>query len=321
MNKGAMADNTAKAIRALSFDATVPRHLVHKRGIDEVLITDSIAIGATSFVCAGHLPRSHRTYAPTGGAYHDLLLLAELTRQAGFVGAHRHLGAALDRHFVFRSAALMIDDLDACERRTEAMRAVVETTVADPRHVDGAVYDACFEAHISINGRDAAHETASGLLLGPEDYREMRGAATAITSGALERPDMSGHDVDPAVVGRTEATQVVISSLQRPTPDAASATILVDPAHPSFFDHPLDHVPAMLLLEAGRQTAVAAAFVKGARPPLVLGYHARFFSFANLDRPLICDASLASDRAAVTVAIRQQSTAVGEYVFDLGPGQ
>ncbi len=45
----------------------------------------------------------------------------------------------------------------------------------------------------------------------------------------------------------------------------ASARLLVDEEHPYFFDHPLDHVPGILLLEGAHGLALAAA--AAARPP------------------------------------------------------
>jgi A-factor biosynthesis hotdog domain len=40
-------------------------------------------------------------------------------------------------------------------------------------------------------------------------------------------------------------------------PGERSFTVLVDTGNPHFSDHPRDHVPGLLLIEAGRQSAIA----------------------------------------------------------------
>jgi hypothetical protein len=59
--------------------------------------------------------------------------------------------------------------------------------------------------------------------------------------------------VPPQTVGRISPTDVVLS----PTGKPGRWQLRVDTAHPALFDHPLDHVPGMMLLEAARQATVA----------------------------------------------------------------
>lgn len=52
-------------------------------------------------------------------------------------------------------------------------------------------------------------------------------------------------------------------------PGAAAADLIVDQTHPFFYDHPLDHVPGILLIEGALQLARAwSAAVHGAPPRL-----------------------------------------------------
>lgn len=55
-----------------------------------------------------------------------------------------------------------------------------------------------------------------------------------------------------------------------------------DTAHPVLFDHPVDHAPGMLLLEAARQAAQAVAAPEAALP---VSMDAVFFRYAELDAP------------------------------------
>ncbi|WP_268254571.1 AfsA-related hotdog domain-containing protein, partial [Streptomyces humidus] len=59
-----------------------------------------------------------------------------------------------------------------------------------------------------------------------------------------------------------------------------------DFSHPVLFDHPADHVPGMLLLEAARQSAHAATHP---RPGLPTSLDATFTQYVELDTPCWID--------------------------------
>lgn len=57
-----------------------------------------------------------------------------------------------------------------------------------------------------------------------------------------------------SVVGRRHSSDVVLSRL----PGRLNHhvwSVRIDPTHPLFFDHPVDHVPGMLMMESARQVA------------------------------------------------------------------
>jgi hypothetical protein len=69
-----------------------------------------------------------------------------------------------------------------------------------------------------------------------------------------------------------------------------SAEMIVDPAHPFFFEHALDHIPSMMLIEAGRQLGIAVSHLFLAVPfdtafaPTQI--QAEFTEYAELDAPV-----------------------------------
>jgi hypothetical protein len=89
---------------------------------------------------------------------------------------------------------------------------------------------------------------------------------------------------------------VVISEIE-PGQHDDHATIVVDTSHPTLFDHPLDHLPGMLVIEACKQTAIASATRRGFtdRSWHVDAMTARFHEFAEYDQHTVCHA-----RTAVT---------------------
>lgn len=82
-----------------------------------------------------------------------------------------------------------------------------------------------------------------------------------------------------------------------------SARLRVDQAHPFFFDHPLDHVPGLLLLEA----AVQIAQMRTPGPKFVSRIEARFLKFAQFTAPISVTAqdTIGSGLQTYSVAIGQ----------------
>lgn len=92
---------------------------------------------------------------------------------------------------------------------------------------------------------------------------------------------------------------VLIGRVERQASDEGDrfeAEMVVDSTHPFFYEHPLDHIPAMMLLEAGRQFGIAISHLHLGVP---LGtmfatktFDIRFTDFAETDRPVIISASI-----------------------------
>lgn len=109
--------------------------------------------------------------------------------------------------------------------------------------------------------------------------------------------------VDAELVHKHRPENVVLARLDRYDPDHPDdrcvAEILVDPHHPYFFEHPVDHVPGLLLIEAVRQTGIAAVHQILGVPldaaMVVDTFEVAFQRYAELDVPLFV-ALTAEDR-------------------------
>jgi len=70
--------------------------------------------------------------------------------------------------------------------------------------------------------------------------------------------------------------------------------------HPFFFEHPLDHVPAMMLVEAGRQLGIAISHLFLDVPLGTMfatrSFDIRFTDFAETQTPIIISASLTNKK-------------------------
>ncbi|HCE6901266.1 beta-ketoacyl synthase N-terminal-like domain-containing protein [Pseudomonas aeruginosa] len=77
-------------------------------------------------------------------------------------------------------------------------------------------------------------------------------ASLQLRHRALQALLQAGSPDTPLVADRQWQRQprnILITAVHRDSPQQLRATLLVDETHPYFFDHPLDHVPGILLLE------------------------------------------------------------------------
>ena len=96
------------------------------------------------------------------------------------------------------------------------------------------------------------------------------------------------------------------------------ASVIVDQAHPYFFDHACDHVPGMLLLEACAQLAVTAFSERtNIQPRGLSAYATAFTQFVECDTPVTLTAHVTEDAPtgdvphSVSVGISQQGAVCG----------
>jgi len=109
--------------------------------------------------------------------------------------------------------------------------------------------------------------------------------------------------IEARLVHKTHLDNVLLSRLERAVTDRGDghlAQMRVDVTHPFFFEHPIDHVPGLMLIEAGRQLATAIAHVELRVPfgaAFVLnGLNAQFLSFAELDAPTFIHSTILQTR-------------------------
>lgn len=118
----------------------------------------------------------------------------------------------------------------------------------------------------------------------------LRAWLCAVTRASID-PSEARH-IDGALVHKVLAENVLIESIERASADEDRfiARMRIDPHHPFFFEHALDHVPSMMLIEGGRQLGIAVSHLFLGVPfgtafaPTEI--HARFSQYAELDGPV-----------------------------------
>ncbi|MEV0279514.1 ScbA/BarX family gamma-butyrolactone biosynthesis protein [Streptomyces sp. NPDC050610] len=302
---------------ALSYARTAPRHLVHRAAVAEVLLTDWRQLGEDSFRLAAQWPRGHSFYGPVARAWHDPLLVAETVRQAsvllghefyGVPAGHPSLMSALDFQTAPRPLAVGPGPADV-ELRIEC-----RDVQRRGRHLAAM----CLDATLLRDGRLMGTGRMPLQIMSPAVYRRLRGPYATPPDELPPRP----APVPPGQVGRRDPRDVVLGTPGEERPVGAdglngdwaygSWQLRIDRGHPVLFDHPVDHVPGMALLEAARQAAQALSPAQ----VLPVAVDSKYYRYVELAAPCWVTATRTPIRRGKDAQVRVRAEQNGETVFE-----
>ncbi|MCS0606469.1 hypothetical protein NX794_35475 [Streptomyces sp. LP11] len=328
MTGDVLATDIPKDAQGGALERIVPRRLVHKAAADEVLLTDAVRVRPGHFYLAVRQPAGHGLYRPDSAGASDPTLFVEMLRQTAIYLSHRFYEVPLDHPFIFCAldfdmAAPPGEDDDADEPVVLEVRCR-ETKQRTPKRAALTL-----EAQLVCAGGVRAVGSVTWQAVEPARYTALRSRGTDGTPppapGTAVTVTLPGARVmAPELVGRERALDVVVAEFAAPEDGPAVAgepggtwLLHVDQSHPVFFDHPSDHVPGMLLLEAVRQASCAA--LGPAPAPLyewtMSGGGVEFGAYCELAAPtwLVvrhAGAPEAADQATVTVEAVQHGRTV-----------
>ncbi|MFI7012259.1 ScbA/BarX family gamma-butyrolactone biosynthesis protein [Streptomyces sp. NPDC050145] len=249
---------------------TVPKELVHRANAVEVWLTDWHRADDLNFTVTARLPQHHGFFTAVDGC-HDPLMVAETIRQAGILLAHAEFEVPLGHQFLMWDLTVDIAP-EHLAVGTAPADVEIEVTCTDVKRRGVNLAGMHYAAVIRRDGQVAATGAATFTCASPAVYRRLR--ANSIGDD-VPAPLPLTSPLAPQDVGRISPTDVVLSPAQKKD----SWQLRVDTRHPILFDHPVDHVPGMLLLEAARQAS--AAFL--GHPCLPVGITGEFSRYAELD--------------------------------------
>ncbi len=273
--------------RELRFDATVPRQYAHKRAVEETFLTDIIVRQSRAQILAcAQLPRSHTLYNEVENGFHDLLLILEIARQGMTIYGHGMLDVPPETAFVMSGLRAEAIALDALRQGDAPAELVIDVPFGrERRDRRGRTRGYGLTGKGAIDGRDALAFSGEALLIPESLYERVR----SVRVEGERDPRPAPVVVEPARVGRRWPRNVVVGDAV-PAGAELCCALIADTAHPSFFDHPLDHVPGMLMLEAARQAALLYVAERGWSPMATVldACEAGFTQYAALWPPALC---------------------------------
>ncbi|WP_327702531.1 hypothetical protein OG530_12240 [Streptomyces decoyicus] len=283
----------------------VPRELVHKTAPDEVLLTGWRQQADDHFVVTASWPEQHSFYVPVAGA-NDPLLAAESVRQAIPLLCHGAYGVPLGHRQIWDDFActLHADALSVGERPAHIE---LDITCSEVRRRGSRL--AAMTMHVRLIRDGVCMGVARTRFTNqpPAIYQRLRGEYADVEA-AVSRTIPLAPPMAPKQVQRSRFRDVALS----PTNTAQVFQLRVDPAHPVLFDHPVDHAPGMLLLEAARQATHAVAHP---HEVVLTGMDCLFSLYAELDAPCWIETSAISNELMGRLAVKVVARQSGREVF------
>ncbi|MGH8883249.1 MAG: ScbA/BarX family gamma-butyrolactone biosynthesis protein, partial [Stackebrandtia sp.] len=258
--------------------------LVHRAAVSEVFVTSLAATHDGFFQVGAQWPRAHQFFGPKS-RLHDPMLLTESIRQATLAIAHQYYQVPHDSHFVMNEISYEIDKQGielGCRPADVVLTAVTSDIRKRGKTVAGMRID--FTCH--RDGRRAGAGHVTWRCISAATYARVRGARIDTTEVREKQP----APVAPHLVGRQQDCAVVLA------PSAVDNLwlIRVDTDHPVMFDHPVDHVPGMMAMEAARQ---AALLVMGDAHAVPVKGSFAFDHYVELDAPCVVAAAPVGETA------------------------
>ena len=294
------------AARSNFFEQPVPRRFVHRASVAEVLLTGFAKDSRPdTFLLAAQWPRGHSFYRTARGV-HDPLLFAETVRQAGLLISHLGYKAPLAHSALMRNLGYDVTAAGiACAGTPTNL--ILTASCTDVRFRK----DVLLGFQITTVLRRGLELEPVGIgrgelqCISPAAYRRLRGGAGAVSPSADPAP--LPEPVSPALVGKDARADVVLSRT-----DADDTWLLrCDTAHPVLFDHPVDHVPGMALIEAMRQAAHCMLYPQ--RTAMVR-LKATFERYVELSEPTAVRAVIEGTEADGSVRVRVDLTQADRQV-------
>lgn len=257
----------------------VDHSAAHRSTPSDLLVTHMRRRAEMVWEVGFSVPRSHWLCHPTPGPVPPTLV-AETLRQAGLAVCVEGLGLGPSVHFVISALTLSTGNTELMFPRFGAWEGIAVVSFSDIVYRKGLA--SRLEVDYQIGDTVSAHISAQALS--QSDYRAVRRNATYLDEVIVESEDTLL--VNPVV-----------------TETSAEATLGVNEADPFFFDHPVDHLPGMLLFHSAvvlheRATGSPAASVTIAFP-----------SFAELRTPTRLRAAIDGGTSRTTIVQDQNLVA------------
>jgi len=252
-------DPAVRADRTLHWDHTIDRRLVHRDSINEVLLTDLIRLGERELLVAAQWPRSHRVYRPDRYGRHDPMLILESIRQTGLAVSHLAFDVGFDQQSLMRDVSFTLDQQTEPRGLLSSTNLAITVRCQDVITRAGRLRGMTIELSFTADGLPFATGRGTVRWMSTNNYTALR----ARSGIRLDWDQLRWNNVIPP--RRASSIRAADDVLLTPQARPGNRRRLVVPLdHPVYFDHPLDHAPGMLLIDAAWQ-AVAEQRGEGAR--------------------------------------------------------
>lgn len=222
----------------------VDRRVLHKLAASEVLILDCIREDADSWLLPFELPRRDRPHSSASPTRVSFLQALELVRQTGIAAAHLGEGVPREWRFLMQQIALGWASTPPNFPAHGPYRGVIRVRATERRCRGGQLSG--LDAEVFLYCSDQLVASGTGIIdfVSQSSYRALRRGSPGFQPAS-----------DPEVLLEQKLTR---------SDTVLHARLGVNTDDPFVFDHPVDHLPGMLLAQAA--LTAHARVSKAARP-------------------------------------------------------
>ncbi|MDT9695515.1 ScbA/BarX family gamma-butyrolactone biosynthesis protein [Streptomyces sp. P17] len=290
----------------LSPEASIDTRLVHRTHRKDVLPTGITKLDDRHYTVSTRWPADHRRFTDEQGNFLPSLVI-ESIRQAVILVAHDGLGVPLGHQFLVSAAHHRVDPNRLLAPEAPA-RLDLDVSIHDLKHRRGVPSSLEARVVLRVDGEIIGTGGGDCSVMTAEVYRRLRrGRTETAWTAALAAPLPAPVPVHS--VGRTHDCDVALA----PGDEPGHWLLRADVSNELMFDHPNDHMPAMVLLDAAQQ---AAHIVFEGRPFLPSSCVVSCSRYVEFDSPCTVRADLKEEagRGYVLSVTGHQG---GEQVFEI----
>lgn len=250
-------ENTIVAVNQwnANFSQTIQKELVHKDFLSEVFLTDSKQITSDCFLISALLPKTHFYYNDVFSHFqqsYDSALILEVCRQVSIYVAHIFYGVSFDSKFIFDSADFeQYIGHNTYTNDINDYKVIIHSKVIDKKVKKNALCGLEIDMNIYINSKLYGFKSMKFSWITPRMWHKLRYASQKHNHIMQKTKQISKE-----VVCKENILNVVIGDFMK-NANIFQAVIIANQNHPAFFDHPLDHISGILIIEAIKQFALA----------------------------------------------------------------
>ncbi|WP_369360296.1 ScbA/BarX family gamma-butyrolactone biosynthesis protein [Streptomyces sp. cg2] len=282
--------------------ARVLNSFVHLRHDNSVLVTDWQRSGDMNYRVTAQWPAPGNG-EPGRGFRSESMQAGQMVRQAGLLLAHAEFGAPLAHAILLRTFDFSFD-MDFLRAKNKPASLIVQVLCEPTKSRGRSINGLHMTMTIHCEGQQIGTAATGFEWIPPAVYRRLRGDHAEAVS---DQPPLSAP-VAPAQVDCTADVEVVLA----PTEHADRWLLRNDFRNTALYDHPVDHVPGLVLIEAAQQAARLVTSPGNFRASAVETVFDRYVEF---DSPCWIEAHPVAAEAKGSTAVRVTGHHNGETAF------
>ncbi|WP_310632453.1 AfsA-related hotdog domain-containing protein [Paraburkholderia sp.] len=245
----------------LDAEQTVPRKMVHRAALSEIFLTRGAKINESRFQCLAQLPQTNKYFNDISSKIigYDLILLIEVFRQASIYVSHAFIGVPIESKFLYIDSETSVVAQNGLELGNTPVAAIVDVRIVDEYRRRGVLQGVTLDMLLLIDGIVVArHDRMRIQWMDDGTWKRVREKGLSRFPDGVNARCPATTPIQPDIVGRKWLDNVVIGDVVLEKDGELRTGLLIPFQNKAIFDHPLDHIPGMLMLEAFRQTAFVA---------------------------------------------------------------